>query len=276
MGICIFDIETIPDIGLLRSFLGDQFDSSLSPIELCRLAFSVQTQRTNQGFLPMRLHQIICISAVICDDLLNVRKIGSFGRTLEMYDSNAIEKDVLEHFTGYLNAKTPKLVTFNGRNFDIPALLLRSMIYNIQNPWYFDAQSKGKSKWDNYRTRYSSSFSLDLLDELGNFGAAKFFKLNDICNMLDLPGKYDLSGDLVHEIYFKPGDLRANLDEINTYCQSDVLNTYLVLLRYEVLRGGLDIARYGELLDSFLEKIPRDKSYSKYFLDAVKGLRSKI
>jgi predicted PolB exonuclease-like 3'-5' exonuclease len=43
--------------------------------------------------------------------------------------------------------------------------------------------------------------------------------------------------------------LEGNLPGIRRYCETDVLNTYLVYLRFELLRGRLARERYAEELE---------------------------
>ena len=52
--------------------------------------------------------------------------------------------------------------------------------------------------------------------------------------LLGLPGKLGFSGAQVWDAY-RAGDIGA----IRRYCETDVLNTYLVYLRFELLRGRL-------------------------------------
>jgi predicted PolB exonuclease-like 3'-5' exonuclease len=57
---------------------------------------------------------------------------------------------------------------------------------------------------------------------------------------MGLPGKPDgISGGEV-EKYYRDGHIR----EIAEYCESDVLNTYRVWLRYELFRGRLSEVQF--------------------------------
>ena len=51
--------------------------------------------------------------------------------------------------------------------------------------------------------------------------------------------------------------LRGELDEISNYCETDVVNTYLVYLRFQLMRGMLSADQYKQemaLLRATLEK----------------------
>jgi predicted PolB exonuclease-like 3'-5' exonuclease len=57
--------------------------------------------------------------------------------------------------------------------------------------------------------------------------------------LLNLPGKLGMSGDKVWDAY-----LDGQLKSIRDYCETDVLNTYLIFLRFELMRGRMDRERY--------------------------------
>ena len=59
--------------------------------------------------------------------------------------------------------------------------------------------------------------------------------------MLGFPGKMGMSGDKVWSQY-----LAGNLKGIRDYCETDVLNTYCVYLRFELMRGYLSQTEYNE------------------------------
>ncbi|ANV98092.1 3'-5' exonuclease [Helicobacter enhydrae] len=262
--ICVFDIETIPDIQLLQ----EQFGFQGSPIEICNQAFAQQEERTGSTFLPIAFHKIISIAAVFCDDYGKFEKIGVFGRKHQITEEN-IEKVTLGEFLKWFNKANPKLVSFNGRNFDIPTLMLRAMKYNLESLAYFeqDNPTHNKSKWENYRQRYSERFHTDLLDSLGHYGSVRGLKLDDVASLCGLPGKYDICGGDVYDLYYQQNALQ----KIDEYCQSDVLNTYWIYLKYEILKGNLTLADYINILQLWLEKLPQDKGYSQIFITKIQN-----
>ncbi|AFI06037.1 3'-5' exonuclease [Helicobacter cetorum] len=258
--LCVFDIETTPNVSLCKEHFHLEEESDL---RVCELSFEKQKEKSGSEFLPLYLHKIISISAVIGDDYGKFIKVGNFGQNKESFTS---EKELLEDFFNYFNAKKPRLVSFNGRGFDIPLLTLKALKYNLT----LDAFYNQENKWENYRSRYSEQFHLDLMDSLSHYGSVRGLNLNGICAMTNIPGKFDVSGDLVHAIYYD-----TTLSEvekkttIENYCQSDVLNTYWLFLKYEVLKGALNTEQYLGLLSDFLEKFPKEKPYSSVFINAL-------
>jgi len=254
---CVFDCETIPDVELLRNLWGLEGED----LSVCEAAFARQAEQGGSTFLPYPFHKIVSIAAVIADDHGRFVKVGCFKQGEE-------EREILRAFLHYLNAKQPRLVSFNGRGFDLPMTLLRAMKYNLSAQAYFEVENPAhnKSKWANYRQRYSEQFHLDLYDTLGNYGANRSFRLDSVCAMSGLPGKYDVHGDEVYRLYFE--GKQAQIDE---YCESDVLNTYWLCLKYELLSGNLSLKEYGEHLGIFAANLPKDRGYSEIFLQYIQN-----
>ena len=254
--ICIFDCETIPDIELAKSQFNLEEEDGL---KISNKALQIQEEKSGSSFLPIPFHKVVAICAVIADDAGRFEKVNCI--------DGKNEKELIENFLNFINKKNPKLVSFNGRIFDTPMLLIRAMKYKLSVPAFFEVENKvlGKSKWDNYRYRYSDRFHVDLMDHIGEFGAVRGLNLDLLCSMMEIPGKYDIHGDQVLELYYD-----NKIQQINEYCQSDVLNTYWLYLRYELLKGNINIDKYKELLSTYLEKIPKDRSYSKVFVDTLK------
>lgn len=263
--VCVFDIETVPDVELLK----EKFGYEGSDVEVCLKAFKEQREKTGSEFLPIAFHKVISIASVLCDEYGRFETVGVFGRKNkeEKINDVNIEKITLKEFLKFFNRTQPKLVSFNGRGFDIPTLMLRAMKYNLESLAYFEQDNPqyNKNKWENYRQRYSERFHTDLLDSLGNFGSARGFKLDDVATLCGLPGKYDIGGGDVYCLYYAEKDL----ERIDEYCQSDVLNTYWIYLKYELLKGNLTLRDYEGILRDWLIKLPKDKGYSPHFQEAI-------
>ncbi len=72
------------------------------------------------------------------------------------------------------------------------------------------------------------------MDVLAGYQARATAPLDEISTMLGYPGKMGMSGANVWDEY-----LAGNIEGIRNYCETDVLNTYLVYLRFESIRGNL-------------------------------------
>ena len=149
---------------------------------------------------------------------------------------------ITENFwRGWEKYHRPTLVSFNGRGFDLPLLELSAFRYGISVPGWF--QATGKS-FDQPRSRYNITAHIDLCELLTNFGSTRFTGgLNLAANILGKPGKMDVQGDMVQDMFDA-----GRLAEINDYCRCDVLDTYFVFLRTRVLVGQLSLEAEHQLI----------------------------
>jgi predicted PolB exonuclease-like 3'-5' exonuclease len=73
------------------------------------------------------------------------------------------------------------------------------------------------------------------MDVLAGYQMRGRASLDQMAVMLGFPGKLGMSGDQVWPCWLDGG-----IDAIRNYCETDVLNTHLVYLRFEFMRGNLD------------------------------------
>ncbi len=252
--ICVFDCETVPDAKLIRETMHLSGDD----IEVSAIALSEQEESTGSSFLPLPYHKIVAISAVIADDFGVFKKVSSI--------EGESEEEMLKNFLSFLDKHNPRLISFNGRTFDIPMMMIRAMKYNLTCNAYFEVENRelNKNKWDNYRSRYSDRFHLDLMDVISEFGATRGLKLDVLCSLIGAPGKYDVSGDMVFELFYE-----GEIEKIKEYCESDVLNTYWLFLKYELLRGNILLEDFKNNLAIMKDKLEEEKSYTKPFIKAI-------
>ena len=225
----VFDIETIPDLDFGRRYLelGDLDDK-----DVAQVMFSRRRQQSGSEFLPLHQHCVVAISVLLRSrDELKLWTLGDI-------DSN--EKEIVERFYDGLDRFTPDLVSWNGSGFDLPVLHYRALRHGISAPRYWEMGDDDKSfKWNNYLGRFHWRH-LDLMDVLAGYQYRAVAKLDEIAVLLGLPGKLGMSGARVWERY-----AAGRVDEIRNYCETDVLNTYLVYLHFERMRGNLDDAEYA-------------------------------
>ena len=255
------------DLALNFKIYGEQliFNADKSKILNHKLlslrAMEIFKEKTGSEFLPVCFHRVVSISAVMAD---------GFGRFLRVSTlEGESERDKIAKFLTFIEDFNPRLVSFNGRGFDLPMIMARAMCYDLSAAAYFETNDRdnNKSKWENYRSRYDGRFHLDLLDHISDFGAVRGLKLDHICASMGLPGKYDVHGDQVLQLYYA-GE-QAKIDE---YCRSDVLNTYWLFLKYELLRGKItkdDYLNYIAVMGEFLKKECAGMSYTPVFCDFI-------
>jgi predicted PolB exonuclease-like 3'-5' exonuclease len=224
MPVFAFDIETIPDVELGRRIfdLGDLTDKQVGYVMQAK-------RRENAGheFLSYEQHRIVAISVA-----LRTRegfKVWSLG------EPGASEAEIIQRFFDGIEKYTPDLVSWNGGGFDLPVLHYRAMRHGIQAPRYWEAGDEDQAfRYNNYLNRYHMRH-LDLMDVLSSFQARARVSLQAAATLLGLPGKLGMSGDKVWDTY-----LDGQLDAIRNYCETDVLNTFLIYLRFELMRGRIN------------------------------------
>src|SRR5215469_512396 len=117
----------------------------------------------------------------------------------------------------------------------------RGLLAGVQAPRYWESGDGDQAfRYNNYLSRFHWRHT-DLMDVLSGFQARGRVSLANVACLLGLPGKLGFSGAQVWDAY-----LEGNLLGIRRYCETDVLNTYLIYLRFELLRGRLIRERYAE------------------------------
>lgn len=251
--ICIFDCESIPDSELIRKCFGFEGND----LEVSLKALEQEKQKNGNEFLALPFHKIVSICAVISDH---------FGRFIKVNKiEGEDEKTMIDNFFDFIEKYKPRLVSFNGKNYDMPLLVLRALKYNIKAASYLDTQT---DKWNNYKTRFSELKHCDLFE---SFGAFKGLRLDTLCLMTDLPGKYDVSGDLVMNLYYE-----NQLEKIHEYCESDTLNTYMLFLKYELIKGNLNEDDYVDFLALMKQYLSEKKAHRGYLEVFVKACENEI
>lgn len=228
MTILVFDIETIPDIEAGRK-LYDIHD--LSDEDTATAMFALRRAKSGTTFLPHYLQKVVAISLVLATP--KQIKVWSLG------DESSDEKELITRFFGGIDKHTPSLVSWNGSGFDLPVLHYRALLHHITAPTYWEAgENQQAFKWNNYLNRFHYRH-LDLMDVLAGYQNKAFAPLDQIATMLGFPGKMGMSGAHVWDEYTK-----GNLSQIRDYCETDVLNTYCVYLRFELMRGVINRSEY--------------------------------
>jgi predicted PolB exonuclease-like 3'-5' exonuclease len=236
----VFDIETRVDKDLVKQIY--DAENSLTLEQAYDTARDRILERSGQqsDFFPIPFHVPIAISTLQADEKYRIRSLGCFGA--DRYSELELVSKFWESFD---RART--LVTFNGRTFDLPVLESRAMKHGLSLPRYF-AAGEGRSTFRG--SRYSDTYHIDLCDYLSNFGAYPRNALNLWAKLTGLPGKYTIAGEDV-EYLFRQGRQK----EVNQYCMTDVLQTYLLFLRVELLRGRMDKAAYDAAMAAAQEDL---------------------
>jgi 3'-5' exonuclease len=256
----VFDVESVADAALVARLR--YAGQSLDPAAALRRYRDELMEKFESDFVPYSFQ--IPISVVV----------GKVTAEFELEDVVVLDEPqyrshvITENFwRGWEKYRRPTLVSFNGRGFDLPLLELAAFRYGISMPGWF--QAAGKSS-DHPRSRYNTAAHIDLYELLTNFGTTRFTGgLNLAANVLGKPGKMEVQGAMVQDLYDA-----GRLAEINDYCRCDVLDTYFVFLRTRVLVGQLTreaehqlIARTKTWLESKADTSNAYRLYLKHWGD---------
>jgi predicted PolB exonuclease-like 3'-5' exonuclease len=222
----ILDTESVPDGKLLAKvrYAAD----NLIPEDAVQRAQAEARDRSVSGsdFVPVSFHYPVaaCI----------LRAGADFGlQGLTCLDAPLFRpRRIVEQFWSGMAAykekykERIKLVTFNGRGFDLPLLELAAFRYGCSGRDYFQSS----------RNRLGGGH-LDLMDWLTNYGAVRVSGgLDLLSKLLGKPGKMEVNGERVYRMH-----LEGRAQEINDYCMFDTLDTYFVFLRTRVMTGELTL-----------------------------------
>jgi len=226
-----FDIETVPDCAGIRRLWG--LPDTLPDAEVAEFAFQRRRAQTGSDFLPYHLQRVVVIACVLRDDQgVQVFSIGEPERD---------ERAAIQKFYDGIDKLVPQLVSWNGSGFDLPVLNLRALVHGVSAPRFWDWGDEERDfRFNNYLNRYHTRH-LDLMDVLAMYQGRGYAPLDDVARLAGLPGKLGLDGAQVWEAY-----CAGRIGEIRAYCEADCLNTYLLWLRFQRLRGAHDARRHRE------------------------------
>jgi predicted PolB exonuclease-like 3'-5' exonuclease len=228
----VFDLETVPDVVGLRR-LHPQWQP-LSDGEVAEHAFAERREKTGSDFLPLHLQRIVAIGCGFRDAQgFRVRCLG--------HEQDQEAKLVADFFR-LIERYTPQLVSWNGGGFDLPVLHYRALLHGIPAARYWELGEDDRDfRWNNYISRYHVRH-FDLMDVLSLYQPRATAPLDDVARLAGYPGKLGMDGAGVWTAY-----QQGELETIRAYCETDVVNTYLVYCRFQRMRGVLsDIAFAAE------------------------------
>ena len=226
----VFDIETVPDVAGLRRL--HDLPEDLPDFDVAELAFQKRRVQTGNDFLPHYLQRVVVISCVLRNDEgVRVFSIG---------EPDTSEAAAIKRFFEGIDKYLPQIVSWNGRGFDLPVLVNRALQHGVGAACFWDTGKDNQDfRFNNYINRFHDRH-LDLMDVLSLYGG-RGSPLDDVARLAGFPGKLGVGGNAVWDSY-RRGELAA----IRNYCEADCVNTYLIYLRFQLMRCVLDQARYAE------------------------------
>jgi len=236
----VFDIETVPDVAGIRRIhdIGDAVDDAGV------LDWFVQRRRATTGsdFAPLYLQKVVAIACAM-RDAAGIR-IWSIG------DPGDAEPELIRRFFDGIEKYTPQLVSWSGGGFDLPVLNHRALIHGITASRYWDWGDDDKEfRFNNYLARFHTRH-LDLMDVVAQFQPRASAGLDAMARLCGFPGKLGMDGGAVGAAI-----AAGRITDVRSYCECDVLNTYLVYLRFRLMRGEMDAGEYAREVSLVRERI---------------------
>jgi 3'-5' exonuclease len=229
--VLVFDIETIPDVHGLRVLRGAA--ASASDAEVLAAERAEREAAGRSEMLPLYLQRVLVISCVFRN---------AKGLTVQSFvdlDGRS-EGAVIQTFFDKIEKHQPQLVSWNGGGFDLPVLHYRGLQHGVVADKYWDmGEDDREYKWNNYISRYHMRH-LDLMDLLALYQPRANAPLDAMAKLCGLPGKLGMDGSQVHAAF-----LDGKLDDIRRYCETDVMNTWLMYCRFQKMRGGFTEAEHA-------------------------------
>lgn len=224
----VFDTESIPDGDLLSKvkFPNDRLSCEEAVARAQEEAR--QASRTGSDFINVSFQIPVAVCTARVGDDFHLQSVTCLDAP-----KYRTEEIVRIFWNGVARHNSAKLVTINGRGFDLPMLELAGFRYGI------NMQSHLHRNRDRYRGDH-----LDLLDWFTNHRACTLAGgLNLLAKLINKPGKMEVAGDQVYRFHCE-----GRIQEINDYCLCDTLDTYFVFLRTRVMTGDMTLEREGEVV----------------------------
>jgi len=233
MNFAIFDIETRIDKALIQSVMYPHEDVTEEEAYQ-RFRQQIREERDSRSdFLPIAFH--VPISIVVG----NVTGDHALTAVEVLCAQDYSEEGIVCEFWRRVEIFPGTLVSFNGRAFDLPVLEMQALRYGCQAPRYFNEKY-------GHRYRYSEERHYDLFDFLSNVGVHRIRGgFNLLARLIGLPGKTWVDGSMIQGLWEA-----GQLSMIHTYCRQDVIQTYGLFLRIELMRGRLTPEAYQAAWDA--------------------------
>ncbi len=234
--VLVFDIETLPDVAGWRKL--HPVSPDLTDEQVHAQWTAERAEQGKSDFMPLYLQRILVISCVFRN--AEGLRVHSF-----VDRDGQSEGRIVQTFFNTIEKHEPQLVSWNGSGFDLPVLHYRGLQHGVVADKYWDMGEGGNAsdreyKWNNYISRYHLRH-LDLMDLLAKYTPKNNAPMDAMAKLCGFPGKLGMDGSQVHAQF-----LAGQTEDIRRYCETDVMNTYLLYCRFQKMRGGLTEAEYEQ------------------------------
>lgn len=262
--LCTIDFETYPDLDVLKNIVGPEGLEGPDPLKAYLVKEHSLEEDAERYFPPQVFHKIVVVSMLQASIVKDPSGIETHYVVDFITSSNDREEVMVDKLLSHINKDNKRLVTYNGRTFELPLLRLRAMRHGI--PYGLDFAG---TKWDNYDSRYSHGYHADVADILSRYGASKMTRLGEVAALLNLPGKILAVGHDVKGLYDK-----GDYETIKQYCELDSLLTYIIYLINQYTSRIITLQGFHESRRSLIAYLQAyNKSHTNTFLEHWKRMQ---
>lgn len=251
MNTLVFDLQTIPDIDGARRL----YDlHGLSDDDVAKALYHKCRQLTGQEILPLHLNKITAISTILVNS--GHFKVWSLG------DEDSSEEALLQRFYSGLQRYLPEVVSWNGRQYALPVIHFRSLLYPLDAKSYWNQDSQHLS----YQSRFDGRH-IDLKDRLSGYQQETGVTLSELATLCGFPGKMAVLSENSWDTWSA-----GHIDEIRSAGQCNALNICLLYLNWQLNCGQLNINEYQSQCQLIREQLklstsPQLIEFEKNWLD---------
>lgn len=253
-----FDLEWVPDAaGAVRLFGMPPDTTEEEAIErVWAETAGYNSETCPRPFVKYSLSRVVSIAflsrRIVYIDGVRKTEFGLHSLPkLPMNGSVPAEGQIIYQFLHYVGVREPQLVGFNSLESDLQVLIQRALVNEVRAELFCkrpDAPWRGRDYFDSK----NSEWHLDLMQRFSRTTAMKP-KLNDLARLCGFPGKLDVDGAQVVDLW-----LKGDVDQIIRYNQIDALNTYLLWLRVANFACKISEEDYAAEQDDFRDFLDRE------------------
>ena len=255
----VWDTETVPDKERIKQCFYPEED--ISPDEAYDKHITTLQEQGKSTFLKLEFHRIVALSMLIQDDMDDAAP-DLILTTLST--EKLTEPQILAAFHKQLSSHTPKprMVTFNGRGFDVPLIAMRALVNQVPIPLLFETGTRDRSfsYHNNYIYRYSDGKHLDVMDKIALFRYSSAPSLHSLAEACSIPGKIGIDGSGVAEL-----TEQGRHKEVQEYCEHDVFSTALLYYRIQLITGSINKDEHDRRVKVLLQTA-EEYNHDKYIV----------
>jgi 3'-5' exonuclease len=249
-GFLAFDIETVVDVAAIARCAGQPVTGTAESMRTLSALLQTPVE-----FAPAPFHRVVALAMIYWDGQagptprVEVERLVLGGQS-RLGAPIADESAILSAF--WRDAAGKRLLSYNGKRFDLPVLLYRSLPYAISAPWYLEEH---KPPYEQYRHARSVR-QLDVFEELS--GGLSPGRLGDLLQTVGLPGKQGIAGGDIEELWSQ-----ERMKEIGDYCLSDAAQTFLLALRFMSVAGHVERSRAGAAISAARSRFEQEPALQR-------------